>query len=71
MGGDITQAPNLSVEFSPTNPKNNSMAFLTGEGKDDFDYLLTRMYSKWLDSDTVYIRGNDYVTINKTEPVFY
>ena len=47
------------------------MAFLSGDGEDDFDYLFTRMYSKWLDSETVYIKGLDYKTINKTEPVFY
>lgn len=29
------------------------------------------MYSKWLNSETVFVQGMDYVTINKTEPVFY
>ena len=71
MGCDITQDPLLSIEFSPTNPKNNTMAFLTGEGNDKFDYLFTRLYSKWLNNENVYIRGHDYVTINKTEEVFY
>ena len=51
MGGDITTDPLLSIEFSPTNPKNNTMGFLSGTGPDSYDFLFTRLYSKWLDHE--------------------
>lgn len=55
LGGDQTADPFLSIEFSPTNPRNNSMAFLSGAGDKDYDYLFTRLYSKWLGETNVYI----------------
>lgn len=55
-GGDITQDPFLSLTFSPTNPKDNKMAFLGGSGSDKYDYLFTRLYAKWLDRTDVRIR---------------
>lgn len=69
LGGDQTADPFLSIEFSPTNPRNNSMAFLSGAGDQDYDYLFTRLYSKWLGQTNVYIQGKDYETINKTVPI--
>jgi hypothetical protein len=48
QGGDTTNSPFLSIDQSPTNPANNSMAFLSGEGDEQYDYLFTRSYVKWL-----------------------
>ena len=50
QGGDTTNDPFLSIDLSPTNPKDNKMTFLTGEGDEKYAYLFTRTYNKWLDN---------------------
>jgi hypothetical protein len=69
-GGDQTQSPFLSTIYAPTNPINNTIAFLSGEGEDKFDYLFTRSYSKWLNQDLIWRQTRDYTSINVTETVF-
>ena len=45
MGGDNTTAAFLSLNDPPTHPKDNIVAFFTGEGSSD----MTRTYGRWLD----------------------
>lgn len=71
MGGDVTNSPFLSIIFSPTNPLNNSMAFFQGDGDEDYSYLLTRTYSKWMGQQQVYIKKKDYTSLNQTNDVFF
>ena len=44
-GGDQTNDPMMSLNDSPTNPKNNPIMFFTGKD----DYMKTRSFAKWLD----------------------
>jgi hypothetical protein len=58
-GGDQTNDPFMSLNESPTNPKNNPITFFTGKD----NYKLTRSFAKWLDVDYITLKRKDYNTI--------
>jgi len=51
LGGDQTVSSFLALDAPPTHPKNNPIAYLTGEN----DYKLTRDYALWLNSTEVLV----------------
>jgi hypothetical protein len=66
QGGDQLASPFLSIIFSPVNTPNNQIAFFMGTGDEDYSYLLTRTYAKWLDKTNICIADKDYISISKT-----
>ena len=70
QGGDTTNSPFLSIIDAPTNPKDNTIAFMQGSGTDDWDYYLTRSYVQWLGNSDVKIKGKDYEDLNTTVDVY-
>jgi hypothetical protein len=63
-GGDQTISPFMSLDAPPTHPKDNSIAFYTGED----DYTLTRAYALWLDEDYITVYANDYESLYTVVP---
>lgn len=58
-GGDQTNDPFMSLNESPTNPKNNPIMFFTGKD----NYLNIRSFAKWLDLDYITLKRKDYQSI--------
>lgn len=53
MGGDNTTSPILALNDPPTHPKDNTVAFFTGED----DYTMTRTYGQWLGQEYIVMKG--------------
>lgn len=60
-------SPSLALSRLPTNPANNLIAFFTGEE----DQKLTRSYGKWLNQDSIMIKGSRYISIYTLEGYFF
>ncbi len=56
----------MSLNDSPTNPKNNPIMFFTGKD----DYKKTRSFAKWLDLDYITLQRKDYASIYTLEDQF-
>jgi len=65
-GGDQTNDPFMSLNESPTNPKNNPITFLTGTD----NYRYTRSFAKWLGQDTITMKRKDYASLSQLEDQF-
>lgn len=59
-GGDQTNDPFMSINTSPTQPPNNTVAFFTGTD----DYLFTRRVARWLNLEYVSMKRMDYDSIS-------
>lgn len=59
MGGDNTTSAKLALNDPPTHPKNNTIAFFTGED----DYPMTRAYGQWLGQENILIAGKQYTSL--------
>lgn len=62
MGGDQTTSPFLSMIAPPIHPKDNRMAYITGEGG---NHNVTRYVARWLEKDYLTIAGKDYASISE------
>lgn len=67
LGGDQTVSAFLAMDAPPTHPKNNPIAYLTGED----DYMLIRDYALWLNSTEVLVWTQDYTSLTQLEPAPY
>ena len=67
MGGDNTTSPILALNDPPTHPKDNTVAFFTGED----DYTMTRTYGQWLGQEYIVMKGKQYTSLTKIEDFTY
>lgn len=67
MGGDNTTSSFLSLNNPPTHPKNNTIAFFTGED----DYTMTRTYGQWLGQENILMAGKQYTSMTTIEDYTY
>jgi len=67
MGGDDTTSAFLALADPPTHPKNNTVAFFTGED----EYEMTRAYGQWLGQDKIMMAGKEYTSINEMQDYIY
>ena len=56
----------MSLNDSPTNPKDNPITFLTGTD----NYLYTRSFAKWLDQELITMKRKDYTSLTELDDVF-
>jgi len=47
------------------------MAFYSGEGGEDYSYLFTRSYAKWIGESDIKMMKKDYSSINNTIDILY
>jgi CD36 family len=59
-GGDQTNDPFMSINSSPTQPPNNTVAFFTGTD----DYMFTRRVARWLNLEYISLQRMDYDSIS-------
>ncbi|CDW87257.1 cd36 family protein [Stylonychia lemnae] len=65
-GGDQTNDPFMSINYSPTSPKDNPIVFFSGTD----DYLYTRSFGLWLDLPYITMKRKDYTSLFNLEAVY-
>jgi len=65
-GGDQTNDPFMSINKSPTAPKDNPIIFFTGTD----DYLYTRTFGSWLGQDHITMKRKDYLSLSELTDVY-
>ena len=68
MGGDQTiKNTTISIDGMATYPLKNPVAFFTGED----GFADTRLYSQWLQNDTIQVEGKEYDNVGSVSTYYY